>query len=148
MVVINIDLFIVELFYWLVCIKNCFIELVRVWQFEVMIIRVCSDIVKGDVVYVKFQIWVDYFCLQFVEIVGIVFFKYDGSLLEEQFYIIVKLQVFEELCQYVFNYYVLGYQVFDMVWCLIDKVKVFEVYYSNFDFMDEFLLDEVVGYGE
>jgi len=148
MAVINTDSLTAEPLYRPACIKNRSIELVRGWQPDATITKVCSDTAKGDVAHAKFQTWTEYSCLQPVEIAGIVFPKYDGDLTEEQYYTIAKSQVFEELCQHAFNYHVLGYQAFDTVWRLIDKVKVFEVHYSNLDFMDEFLLDEVVGHGE
>lgn len=146
MAVINTENLTVEPLYRPACIKNKSIELVKSWQPDAIVTSVCSDTAKGDVAHAKFQSWQEYARLQPVEIAGIVFPKYDSNLSTEQYYTIGKTQVFEELCQHAFNYHVLGYRAFDAVWRLIEHVEVFEVHYDNLQFMDEFLLDEIVGH--
>lgn len=146
MAVINTDNLTVEPLYRPACIKNKSIELVKAWQPDAIVTSVCSDTAKGDVAHAKFQSWQEYSQLRPVDIAGIVFPKYVSNLSTEQYYTIGKTQVFEELCQHAFNYHVLGYRAFDAVWRLIEHVNVFEVHYSNLQFMDEFLLDEIVGH--
>jgi HprK-related kinase A len=127
-----------------ICLKNQSIPLVKSWFPEAIFTGTAHDTQKGDVAHLKVCDWNEYKTFQEVEIVAIIYPKYQESVKEIQPYIINKVEGFEKLISNSFNYNILGKTAFECTQKLIENTTQAEITYSELSEASDILLSEFI----
>ncbi|WP_299084329.1 HprK-related kinase A [uncultured Paraglaciecola sp.] len=143
MAIIELESGLVNPLYRPVCLKNDSIDLVKTWFPKSQMTTVCKDTQKGDVAHLKGSSWRNFSEYVPVEIVGVVFPKYNKHK-ELTIYQLDQLDAFKTLSENAFNYGVIGYQGFKAVDRVIKKAALFEIEYNDLSDVESFLLEELI----
>lgn len=123
-------------------LKNKSIEVIRQLVPEAVISPTAHGTHKGDIAHVKLMSRAQYDKLGDAEVVGVVFPKYQiNQPLEIKS--LSQTAGFSRLVHHAFNYNVLGTDGFNTLKKVIDNCQLYNIRYSNYDGLAEFLDDLV-----
>jgi len=141
MAIIDLDTLQVKPLFRPVCLKNESISLVKQWFPQSIFTGTAKDTQKGDVAHLKINSLAEYKTFSPVEIVAIVFPKYQKNTQTEPFKI-SKIAGFEKLAGNSFNYNILGNTAFDTIQKLVERTQQVEINYSDLSDVDDLLTSE------
>ncbi|MFC4700124.1 HprK-related kinase A [Glaciecola siphonariae] len=126
-----------------ICLKNQSIDLCQNWFADATYSSVAKDTHKGDVIHMAANAHAQQNAAKPADIVGVVFPKYDVNT-ELDIYQLNMREAFMQLVFNAFNFTAIGQDSFETVTALIEKVKAFEICYSNLPEVDAFLTEEII----
>jgi HprK-related kinase A len=144
MAVIDISTLKVKPLFRPVCLKNQSISLVKSWFPQAVITAIAKDTKKGDVAHLKVQNFSEYQQKCAVDIIAVVFPKYDESV-ETIPYLLEKSAGFKKLAINCFNYNILGKTGFECIQRIIENTQQVDLNYQSLADVEELLKDEFIG---
>jgi HprK-related kinase A len=124
-----------------ICLKNESISLIKKWFPQSVLTGIAKDTQKGDVAHLKINNFAEYKAFSPVDIVAIVFPKYQKNTKTEP-YKINKIAGFEKLAANSFNYNILGGTAFDAIQRIVEQTQQVEINYNDLAEVDDLLTSE------
>lgn len=144
MAIVDLETLKVQPLYRPICLKNNSIDLVKQWYPHSIFTPTAFDTQKGNVAHVKAIDWHDYLQLAPVDVVAVVFPKFDQTTAVTEIQDMYKVVSIEKLSFNAFNYNVLGEQGFDCITELIARIGHLSINYNDLADVDDVLTSEFI----